>query len=292
MTSLGSISDRIREPEILSLFENGHRQQAAEAVENRIEEARASGGPALFQALELRGDLAFCMADPVKATQAYEEALGVLPANSSRLEPSLRARVLGNLADLYDRLGREAEASEHFERAVELYLKVTPHPIEILATLKNNLGLLYKNSGNFDQSETCYIEAANYFDSLHGENSEEVADVLNNLGGLYAMAGFDEQAQSTYERALRVRQVLHAGGHTDVGQTQGNLAVFHANLGQEEQAQTYFVNALKTLKKHPGDGEELEIVVGNYQAWLESLGRDPQADAALAKARKALAALG
>lgn len=72
----------------------------------------------------------------------------------------------------------------------------------------NNLGVLYKESGNLERSIECFQQALHYYPNYtHG---------MNNIGMLYGMIGKDTEARIMYQKAL---------------ETDPNFAVALNNLG-------------------------------------------------------------
>jgi tetratricopeptide (TPR) repeat protein len=80
----------------------------------------------------------------------------------------------------------------------------------------NNLGVLYRDLGDFEQALPRATEALEMCQRLYEGAHFEVAKALANLGGLYRnMANF-ERAYSLMQQALEMYQQVYEGNHRDV----------------------------------------------------------------------------
>ena len=80
-----------------------------------------------------------------------------------------------------------------------------------VATSLNDLALLYKNQGRYDDAELLYIQALDIRKKLLGDKHYDVALSLNNLAVLYDNQGRYDDAQRLYIQALEIYKKLSRG---------------------------------------------------------------------------------
>src|SRR5262245_61738185 len=85
--------------------------------------------------------------------------------------------------DAYERReqGRYAEAEPLYLYALSLAEEV--HGSEEIASICNNLAVLYKYMGKFDDAERLYRRALSLTEQLLGQEHTDVASIYHNLGG-------------------------------------------------------------------------------------------------------------
>ena len=79
----------------------------------------------------------------------------------------------------------------------------------------NNLALLYRNQGKYEQAEPLYQRALAIRERVLGAEHPDTARSLNNLALLYRNQGKDEQAEPLYQRALAIRERVLGAEHPD-----------------------------------------------------------------------------
>ena len=124
-----------------------------------------------------------------------------------------KARPHESLAFYLEKQGHDAEAFEHYLRAVQ----INPER----AGTHNNLGNLYQKTGRLDEAENQYKVALKI--------NPDYKEALNNLGNILAKMGKYGQAGIYYSRALKV---------------DSHYAKAHANLGNTLTAQGKIISAL------------------------------------------------
>ena len=260
---------------------------AVESARRAVEESDDSR-PILVTALELQGDLFREIADYPATEALYIEALGW--AETCTISNAQLGRLKSSLAGVYDFAGLQESAIPLYEEAIGIFLACDP-PLEIdVANLRNNLGMLYKEIGNFDLGEENYVKALETFERLHGRENDDVAAVYNNLGGLYYASGYSAQAREMHSQALEIRQkICENPEHPDLGQSLSNLATVLHELGEDEAAARNYESALRILEANiDKEGETFSIVCDNFATLMRQLGRERKAVAIERKAMKLL----
>jgi tetratricopeptide (TPR) repeat protein len=116
-----------------------------------------------------------------------------------------------------------------------------------VATIKNNLAMIFKTLRNHEKAEQYYHEALECFLRVDGEHSPRVASVYNNLGVLYYSHMEVERAQEMHERALGIRQQLNQAemDPADLSQTFINLGAVYKASGDFRKAEECVERAKK-----------------------------------------------
>ena len=70
----------------------------------------------------------------------------------------------------------------------------------------NNLALLLKDQGKYDQAEPLYRRAIEIDESVLGKDHPDVANRYNNHAGLLQAQGMYDQAEPLYRRAIEILQ--------------------------------------------------------------------------------------
>ncbi|MFZ4764882.1 MAG: tetratricopeptide repeat protein, partial [Roseimicrobium sp.] len=128
--------------------------------------------------------------------------------------------------------------AEFYQKALDLSESMGIHDSDKVATVKNNLAMIYKNMRDFEKAAAYYEEALTDFRAVHGENSGKVASVYNNLGVLHYQNLEVERALDMHLKALRIRESLEGSQLEpgDLSQTFINLGAVYKALGDFQKA--------------------------------------------------------
>jgi tetratricopeptide (TPR) repeat protein len=141
------------------------------------------------------------------------------------------------------------------------------------AQAQNNLAVLYKYSGRFDEGVRLYERALASLIAIHGEDSLPCADVFHNLGGiLHARSDFSA-AEPPARKAWEISRRLMG----DVDPRTLRDAVAYAavldGLGEYDESEPIYRSALTVYEKVFGsDHEEVAATVHNLAAVLAAKG--------------------
>ncbi|MCB1210995.1 MAG: tetratricopeptide repeat protein, partial [Verrucomicrobiales bacterium] len=123
---------------------------------------------ALVEQISVLADLRQKEGDFRKAESLYREALfRVLDLRKS--DPELLSGIYSLLAYLYDRWGKMDEAARFYEKALELSERNGLAETDKVATIKNNLAMIFKSLRNHEKAEQYYHEALECFLRVDGE---------------------------------------------------------------------------------------------------------------------------
>jgi tetratricopeptide (TPR) repeat protein len=211
-----------------------------------LEEARRAASidrrhaPRLIAALAELGSLRRASGDYDRAERLYREAL----AHSDQAAGADAVRTLGIrslLAYTLDCRGDTAAAIHAYHQILDEARQQGQGEAETAAVIHNNLGMLYKKSGDHDAAALHYQSALVIFTRLKGESSPEVACVYNNLGVLHYSRLDAERARELHQRALTIRQRIYGetAQNYDLYQSYTNLAAVHKVLGEYAVAESF-----------------------------------------------------
>jgi serine/threonine-protein kinase len=183
------------------------------------------------------------------------------------------ARTLGMLAWAV-RERSPTEAIPIMQRAVSMQRSLwgaTPYP-DYAAAL-NDLGLMYRDHGDYAQSESLLRESLAMDRRLLGDKHPELAVDLNNLGLVLWRKGDLAAAESTFRQALAMDRELLGDIHPDVATALDNLALVLNDKGDVRGALDAETRALDTYRKiFPGDNPDVARVMNRRGYWLTELG--------------------
>jgi protein O-mannosyl-transferase len=167
------------------------------------------------------------------------------------------AEAENNLGALLLNQGRMDEAAGHFQRAIEM------NPT--CADVFNNLGLAFSKQGRASAAIECYQKA----EALSPDGPE----VYNNFGNLLATLGRNPEAVEQYKQALAIAP--------DNAKVHFNLANVLAAQGRVDEAIEHFQQALKQLPDSIHARYQLALLLqsrGDFAAAMEQLGKILQLD--------------
>ena len=277
-TLIGILQDRVQ-----SLRSAGDLDEALHAASAAVEKCQQTLGPnfdsidAFASTLEIRGDIYRELGDFEHARDDYRQAIDQLPDRPDRLGQI--GRLHAGLGAAHDGLARQDKAGEHWLLAIDFFERHEPPLMLDIAAMANNLGFLYKASGQLDAAESYFLRALEIVHSQLGQEHEQTATVSSNLGALYQTAGFHEQSREMHMMALETRRKLLGEEHPDTAQSHNNLALALLSTGDRAWARRHFENALAGFEAlGPEYKDDLEAVADNYCAFLREEGESQLAD--------------
>jgi tetratricopeptide (TPR) repeat protein len=159
---------------------------------------------------------------------------------------------LNNLAMIYVKLGRYAEAEPLLKRALAIQEKALGPDHPDVAESLNNLATLYAEQGRYAEAEQFYRRALAIREEALGPDHPKVGASLNNLAMIYESQGRQADAGPLCERGLAIREDTLGRDHPDVGGSLNCLATVYAEQGRDSEADPLFKRALAIREKSLG----------------------------------------
>jgi len=146
-----------------------------------------------------------------------------------------------------------------------------PHP-DYAAAL-NDLGLMLRDHGDYDESEKLLNESLAMEQRLVGDRHAQTALYLNNLGLVQHRKGSLAEAESTFRHALTIQRDLLGEVHPDVALTLTNLAYVVHDTGNVEGALQLLGQSLDVYRKlFPGDNPDVAGTKNRLGYWYTEKG--------------------
>lgn len=180
--------------------------------------------------------------------------------------------VLGNIALLYDRMGKPLEAEKFHKEAISVRSETLGEQHPLVANAYNNFGSHLGHRGLWVDAEKYILKSISISRTAFGPLHPDVARSLNSLGALYLRSKKAAKAENILEEALRIRISILGPSHPDTATSLNNLAKCKESLGQADTADELFNKAAR-IAEHAftqnGDGSLLPILE-SYAKFLDT----------------------
>ena len=178
------------------------------------------------------------------------------------------------------------EAIAPMRRAVAMQRELWgSEPYPDYAAAVNDLGLLLRDQGEYDESEQLLRESLAMERRLVGDKHPGMALALNNLALVLWRKGDLKEAESTYRQALAMQRELLGDVHPDVANTLNNLAFVLYDGGDARGALQTEGESLAIYRKlFPADNPDVARTMNRLGYWLTETHDYPAADHYLTEA--------
>lgn len=211
------------------LYSMGNRQEQSENIELMTEICQEENWThRTAELLKVRGTLAWITGDLDNAFSLFRKGLEIADKSS---DPTIKGKLYGNIANLYATKGKDSEAREYYDRALEIHRNLANHRQE--GVTLGNLAILLRRNGREDEARKCYEEAL----ALHRETGNRIGEgrILCGLGHLEEEP---EDALVYYRDALKINR--------EIGDRR-NEAIILSNLGRIETMQEKYEESAEHL---------------------------------------------
>ena len=165
-------------------------------------------------------------------------------ALSKKLEFSIgQAEALFLMARANNKLNKSASALRLFDEAQKIFQD--EKRIDRLASLYNNVGIIYKNLGRYSNAVQFLSRAYEYYQRL--ENKINAARALNNLGSVYMRLQNHEKSAKAYFESLRLFEELNS--QIGIAGINSNLALLYSDQKEYRRALEHSNFALEIIKE-------------------------------------------
>jgi tetratricopeptide (TPR) repeat protein len=248
----------------------------------RIDAARPSDRPSqieLASSLYGLGTLLAQNGHNADAEKKMREALELQQRLYGNSNPEV-ARTLKDLARAVADNGNLNAAIPMMQRAVAMQRELRgnePHPD--LAEVLNDMGLLFYERGDTEESEKFYRESLAMNRRLLGDKHPEIANGLENIAMTLSDKGDLPGAEALYRQSIEMRRELLGANHPDVGRTMFNLASLQYDRGNTGEALANMREVLAIYRQaYPADNPEIGRALNVIGFWLTMAGTYPEAD--------------
>lgn len=224
--------------------------------ENKTEEEKAESfndvGEMLYASNRFRGaELAFFSAINI---YEYEDLSNTKKA----------ALTYSNLGLVHHSTGRFAKAEKYTLKALKIRRDKISDQLGYGVSL-NNLAVLYKDQGKYNESEQLFKEATQIIKAAHGENSTQYAIVLNNNAMLFQTIGRYEQAEKLMLKSIEIADIQLKKKSPNYIRLYMNLALLYQLMDDLDQAERIYLEALQIQESRIGHNHP------DYAALLRNL---------------------
>lgn len=189
-------------------------------------------------------NLAIELVQQGRAEEAESKFRAALGAADDELN---RAKIAGNLAELYRREDRFRDAEQLYRSALLLRQKNLPAGDIDVAYALNNLGEIYHLEGRDWESRNLIEAAARNLEDFHAE-APGLPIVLSNLAVMLCQFAEFDQAEETLRRALIAFERQHKRTSSGYAVTLTNLADLLCRQRKYEAAAPLYEQAIGILK--------------------------------------------
>jgi len=157
--------------------------------------------------------------------------------------------------------GRYDEAEPLYLRALGLAEGFCGQDQPVVATICNNLAVLYKYTGKFDEAAQLYRQALPLLEQSLGTEHTEIAALYHNLGGLEHARGRFAEGEPLARRSVEIRERALGPDHPHVAADIAALAAILDGLGRYDESEQHLRRA-----------EELAPAIRDPQAIAPTIG--------------------
>jgi tetratricopeptide (TPR) repeat protein/CHAT domain-containing protein len=186
---------------------------------------------------------------------------------------------LGNLADLYEKQKRFAEAEPLYRRwlAIVESVRGADHP-EMLPPF-DGLASLYELQKRYAEAEPLRERALAIIKAARGPGHRDVQRPLDNLASLYVKLGRHGQAEALRKEWLADVESVRGPGDPDVQNPLRELAYFYQSQHRYAEAEPLLRRALAIMEKVEGpDDPSLKTSLSTLASLYKHLGRYAEAE--------------
>ncbi|CAF1096236.1 unnamed protein product [Didymodactylos carnosus] len=138
------------------------------------------------------------------------------------------------------------DCAQHFHLAL---IQLPPSNVLDVADLQNNLGLIYKDQGEYKLANRHLAIAVEMYCRTVHHNHIVLAPTYDNIGNVYRCTEDYKQALINQEKALQIRLKSLPSNHNDIVKSYGNIGLTYKQKGDFQTSLKYYQNALQVCLK-------------------------------------------
>lgn len=179
------------------------------------------------------------------------------------------ATTLLNIANAYRAGGRLKDSLHCYEKTMAVYDKLLSSDDMLVASLHNNMSLLYQEMGQFEAAKQSLLHALKIV-SCHEEAYFEMAVTCANLANTCLTLNEDEEASGYFQNAIRLFEKYRIqDAHYSAALS--SLGTYYFKQGDYEAAAGNFRKAMECMRKNLGENEYYHRLKENLEICEERL---------------------
>ena len=183
------------------------------------------------------------------------------------LSPTRRVNRLRRLGGLRRRVGDLRGAEKAYRRALAVAERRLPADDLTAARVRNDLGVVLKYTGGFDEAALLYEQARAAFVAALGPAHPDVGMVLHNIGGLAHARGRPRDGESAARLAVSIRAAALGDEHPAVAADRAALAGILDAMGRHDEAAQLLQDAITVFERRLGSEHyEVGVTLGSLGA--------------------------
>jgi len=214
------------------------------------------------------GEMFYASGRYKNAENCFNNALQLYQKETSN-ESKQTALVISNLGLLYHTTGRYALADSFTKKSMYLRAKLIDDKKGLGASL-NNLAVLYRDMGLYNESEEYITQAAEIIKKANGENSPPYAIALNNQGILYQTMGKYKESEQLLLKAINIAAKDLGKKSPNFIRMKVNLALLYQSENRYNEAEKIYLDAIEIKKRRLGTNHpDYALLLRNLAALYE-----------------------
>ncbi|GHU24550.1 hypothetical protein FACS1894164_11450 [Spirochaetia bacterium] len=169
---------------------------------------------------------------------------------------------------------------EFHQKACAILEKVLGSEHPDTAGSYNNIGVVYRDMGNYEKALEFYQKACAILEKVLGSEHPDTAGSYNNIGVVYRDMGNYEKALEFHQKARAIREKVLGLEHPDTAASYNNIGVVYDSMGDYEKALEFHQEARAIKEKvrgseHPDTATSYNNIgavyhgMGDYEKALE-----------------------
>lgn len=185
------------------------------------------------------------------------------------------ATTLLNIANAYRAGGRLTDSLNCYKKTMEIYRKLLSPEDMLVASLYNNMSLLYQEMGQFAQAKQSLYQALQVV-SCHEDAYFEMAVTCANLASTCLSLNEDEEARGYFQKAINIFEA-HGIEDAHYSAALSSLGTYYYKRGNYADAAENFRKAMECMKRNLGENEYYYRLQENLRLCEEKLNHCAQA---------------
>ncbi len=213
-----------------------------------------------------------------EAARIFQESVRNSPRAAEREVGLIRVQSLASLGNLLRAAGKYPEAGRTLRRALALATASFGKTHQQTAACRNDLAVLYKYTGRFDEAMRLYRLALRT--SRRSGDAQQTATIYHNIGGLEHARGRFAAGEAPARKALALRRAELGSRHPAVAADAAALAGILDGLGRCAESRKLYALALGVFRRCYGPVHyEIAVNLNNLACVESDCGHHAQAEA-------------